>query len=370
MNSVPPFGISGSARCAMRMKVQHDTSMVVRKPVPRHVDDAPLQRLLGREGDGMDDEIELAPLLGDALEHRLHLAGRVHVERHEDRRFQLLRQRLDIFLCLLVEIGDGELGAERAEGLGAAPGDRVLVGDADDEAPLAFEELGFDDGDHGGCPLFPDAIPVPAQQRPAALAPPLLQSAISGTFFAITSSASVAAITWATEIPGPVSSKVARPSWNAITASSVTTRSTGRSRRDRQRAFLHDLRLALGGVLHRHDDPLGAGHQVHGAAHARHHLAGDHPVGEMPRLIDLQAAEHREVEMAAADQAERHGAVERAGAGQRGDRPAARVGQRRMRHAFLGRRAGADQPVLGLEEHLHACGHDSSRPASECRCRD
>jgi hypothetical protein len=32
VNSVPPLRISGSARCAMRMNVQHDTSMVVRKP--------------------------------------------------------------------------------------------------------------------------------------------------------------------------------------------------------------------------------------------------------------------------------------------------------------------------------------------------
>ena len=125
-------------------------------------------------------------------------------------------------------------------------------------------------------------------------------------------------------------------------------------RRERQRAFLHDLRCALGGVLHRHDDALGAGHQIHGAAHAGHHLVRDHPVGELSGLIDLQAAEHREVEMAAADEAERHGAVERAGAGQRGDRTAARVGQHGMRHAFLGRSAGADQPILGLEENMHA----------------
>ena len=32
VKSVPPSRIRGSARCAMRMKLQHDTSMVVRKP--------------------------------------------------------------------------------------------------------------------------------------------------------------------------------------------------------------------------------------------------------------------------------------------------------------------------------------------------
>ena len=63
-----------------------------------------------------------------------------HVQRHEDRRLELARQRLDEALRLLVEIGDRELGAERAEGLGAAPGDRLVVGDADDQALLAFEQ--------------------------------------------------------------------------------------------------------------------------------------------------------------------------------------------------------------------------------------
>ena len=126
---------------------------MVEKAVARHVDDAPLQRVLRRKGDGVHDEIELAPVLGDALEHRLHLAGRVHVERHDDRRFELARERLDVFLRLVVEIGHGDLGAERPERLGAAPGDRIFVGDADDEALLAFEELGFDGGDHGRLPL-------------------------------------------------------------------------------------------------------------------------------------------------------------------------------------------------------------------------
>ena len=62
-----------------------------------------------------------------------------------------LRERLDEFLRLVVQIGDGQLGAEGAEGLGAAPGDRLVVGNADDEAFLAFEKLGF----HGrnACPI-------------------------------------------------------------------------------------------------------------------------------------------------------------------------------------------------------------------------
>ena len=121
--------------------------------VPRHVDDAALQRLLGREGDGVDDKIELAPVLGDTFEDRLHLAGRAHVERHHDRSFQLAGERLDVFLRLVVEIGHRQLRPERPERLGAAPRDRLVVGNADDEAPLAFEQLGLGGGNHGGTPL-------------------------------------------------------------------------------------------------------------------------------------------------------------------------------------------------------------------------
>ena len=61
----------------------------------------------------------------------------------------LTRERLDEFLGLFVEIGDRELRAERAKCLGAAPGDRMLVGDADDQAALAFEQRRLGERDHG-----------------------------------------------------------------------------------------------------------------------------------------------------------------------------------------------------------------------------
>ena len=55
-----------------------------------------------------------------------------------------------------------------------------------------------------------------------------IHTGISRIVLGRTSSALVAATTWAVEIPGPVSSRVARPSRKAITANSVTTKSTGR----------------------------------------------------------------------------------------------------------------------------------------------
>ena len=91
----------------------------------------------------MDGEIELPPFLCDAVEHRLHLAGGPHIERHEYRCLELAGKRLDIRLRLVVEIGHREFRAERAKGLGASPRDRLLVGNANDKATLALEERCF-----------------------------------------------------------------------------------------------------------------------------------------------------------------------------------------------------------------------------------
>src|SRR3954466_7746953 len=68
-----------------------------------------------------------------------------------------------------------------------------------------------------------------------------------------------------------------------------------------QVALLDDLRFSLGRVLHGNDNPLGAADEIHSAAHARHHLARDHPVGEKAVSIDLEATEHGDVNMTAAD---------------------------------------------------------------------
>ena len=123
----------------MRMNEWQDTSIARRKPCARAVDHAAVQVRLRGERDRVQREVEPAPAPFDRLEHRLELALDLDVERQEDRRLELLGQRLDVGLGLVVQIGDGELGAERAERPGAALGDRVLVGDADHEALLALE---------------------------------------------------------------------------------------------------------------------------------------------------------------------------------------------------------------------------------------
>src|SRR5271163_3190992 len=129
------------------------------KAITRYVDNTSLQGFFRRERDGMHHEIEMSPRLGDALENRLHLAGLAHIERQHDRRFEFARQRLDVFFGLFVEISYREFGAEGAERLGTAPGDRLIVGDPDNEALLAFEKLGFDGRDHMSDLLLSRAMP-------------------------------------------------------------------------------------------------------------------------------------------------------------------------------------------------------------------
>ena len=109
------------------------------KPFGRAVEQPALQVLLGRPGDGVHQDVQPPPVLGDALEQRLQLARLRDVERHEDGRIQRPRQRLDVGLGLLVEVGDRQLGAQLAEGARAAVGDGVLVGDAHHERLLVLE---------------------------------------------------------------------------------------------------------------------------------------------------------------------------------------------------------------------------------------
>src|SRR5262249_33862127 len=128
-------------------------------------------------------------------------------------------------------------------------------------------------------------------------------------------------------------------------------------RRQRQNASFHDLRFTFGRMLHGDDHSFRAGDEVHGAAHSRHHLARDHPVGEAPLRVDLQTTEHCHTEMAAADEREGHGAVERAGSGQSSYRAATSIGQRWVRHALFRNWTRTNQSILGLKEYTDPFGH-------------
>ena len=159
--------------------------MVVRKPSRETSTTRPCSASFGEKAMEWTTKSSLPQSLRDALENRLHLARRVDIERHDNRRFKFAGKRLNIFLGFVVEIGHREFGAECAEGLGAAPGDRIFVGNADDEAFLAFEKLGFHSGYHHRVPSYCRAeTPLVAKR---------VYIAISGTSAGILSSAPVAA---------------------------------------------------------------------------------------------------------------------------------------------------------------------------------
>jgi hypothetical protein len=49
-------------------------------------------------------------------------------------------ERLDALLQRIALLGEGKLGAGRVACLGNAPGDRAVVGNAEDHAPLALHQ--------------------------------------------------------------------------------------------------------------------------------------------------------------------------------------------------------------------------------------
>ena len=112
--------------------------------VAADVHHASMECFLRGKGDRVQQEIELPPFLPDPFEHLLRLAFDHDIHRHEDRRLQCLCQRLDVLFGALVKIGHGEFSPERTKGLGAPPGDRLVVGDADDQALFALQrDLGI-----------------------------------------------------------------------------------------------------------------------------------------------------------------------------------------------------------------------------------
>jgi hypothetical protein len=121
------------------MKEWQDTSMASRKPSREQSTTRPCRSARGANAIECSREIESVPVSLDLLEHRLELAVNLDVKGHEDRRLERARQRFDVRLRLVVQIGDGELGAKRAESARAAPGDRVLIRDANHQALLALQ---------------------------------------------------------------------------------------------------------------------------------------------------------------------------------------------------------------------------------------
>ena len=106
----------------------------------RRLDVAAVELGLVGEGDGVHQEIELAPLAAELGEHRIDGGGVADVTGQHELRAELSRQRLDALLERIALIGEGERRALRRRRLGDAPGDRAVVGHAHDQAALALHE--------------------------------------------------------------------------------------------------------------------------------------------------------------------------------------------------------------------------------------
>src|SRR5579883_649221 len=124
--------------------------------------------------------------------------------------------------------------------------------------------------------------------------------------------------------------------------------------RERQRAAMQQLLLVFRRVLHHHHDLLHPRDEVHSAAHPLHHLAWDHPIGEIAILRHLHRAKDGKIDMAAAHHGEAVGAGEVARGRKLGDGLLAGVDEIGVFFALIGKGTHAEHAVLALELHAHS----------------
>src|SRR5690606_40113418 len=102
----------------------------------RGVDEAALEILAVREGDGVDEDVQPAPLLAHAGEYLAHLRLVRRIALEDDVGSDALGERTHAALERLVQIGEGELRALLMHRLADAPRDATVVGHAEDERSL------------------------------------------------------------------------------------------------------------------------------------------------------------------------------------------------------------------------------------------
>src|SRR5689334_1622963 len=98
-----------------------------------------MQVVVRGESDRMQQEIQLSPALGDFLEYRLGLAWNFYVERQADGGINLIGERNNMLLGLVIEPSYRKLRTGFVESAGAAPRDALLVGYTDDQPFLALQ---------------------------------------------------------------------------------------------------------------------------------------------------------------------------------------------------------------------------------------
>ena len=88
----------------------------------------------------MHHKIDLAPFFPEHVEHRVDGGGIGDVAMPQQDTAEFGGQRLDALFQRIALPGQRDLRTRRAAGLGDAPGDRAVVGDAEDDASLALHQ--------------------------------------------------------------------------------------------------------------------------------------------------------------------------------------------------------------------------------------
>ena len=104
------------------------------------IDEAAGELVPRREPHRVNDDVEAVPVLAERLEGggNFRILGDVHGA--GEAAAQLFRHGLHARLELFALVGEGEIRALAAHGLGDAPGDRTLAGETDDQRALAVQE--------------------------------------------------------------------------------------------------------------------------------------------------------------------------------------------------------------------------------------
>jgi hypothetical protein len=101
---------------------------------------AAVELVLVGERDGVDHEVDLAPLLPEHFKHRVDGQGIGDVAMAEQDAVEFFGQRLDAFFQRVALPGQCYFRARRTAGLGDAPGDRAVVGNPEDHPALALHQ--------------------------------------------------------------------------------------------------------------------------------------------------------------------------------------------------------------------------------------
>ena len=151
---------SGRAPRASATSEYAMTSRASANPSREVSTNSPVEVLALGEGQGVDEDVELAVRLAPAVEDALDVVVRLDVARLDEGRADRRRPAAGRACSMRLSTEEKPTVApSRVEGLGDAPGDRVVVGDPEDQRLLAVEQSHRDPPSSATLPIMPHATP-------------------------------------------------------------------------------------------------------------------------------------------------------------------------------------------------------------------